>query len=104
MWQSSSIAAVVEALCGLFPETWRRDSHSSGEIKSGSAAIRLIARGSRPLHTLIASPFLDEHLVLRPDDPRAVKVGADRYRDLLAAATRSDSAVPPWLADAARQR
>jgi uncharacterized Fe-S cluster-containing radical SAM superfamily protein len=56
------------------------------------------------LHTLIASPFLDEHLVLRPDDPRAVKVGTDRYRDLLAATTRPGSLVPTWLADAARQR
>lgn len=56
------------------------------------------------MHTLIASPFLDEHLVLRPDDPRAAKVGADRYRDLLAASTESDSVVPSWLADAARQR
>lgn len=56
------------------------------------------------MHTLIASPFLDQHLVLRPDDPRAVKIGADHYRDLLAATTGSDSVVPPWLADAARQR
>ncbi|MET8763452.1 radical SAM protein [Lentzea sp. NPDC004782] len=56
------------------------------------------------MRTLIASPFLGEHLVLRPDDPRAVKVGAHRYRDLLAAATRPDNVVPAWLADAARQR
>jgi len=54
------------------------------------------------MHTLIASPFLDDYLVLRPDDQRAVKIGAGRYRDLLDAAT--DAPCPPWLVDAARQR
>jgi hypothetical protein len=59
---------------------------------------------ARTMHTLIASPFLDDYLVLRPDDQRAVKIGVQRYRDLRCAATRADAPVPPWLVDAARQR
>lgn len=56
------------------------------------------------MHTLIASPFLDDYLVLRPDDQRAVKIGAQRYRDLLSAAATADTPCPPWLVDAARAR
>jgi uncharacterized Fe-S cluster-containing radical SAM superfamily protein len=54
------------------------------------------------MHTLIASPFLEDYLVLRPDDQRAVKVGAGRYRELLG--TEVGTPVPPWLVDAARRR
>lgn len=54
------------------------------------------------MHALIASPFLDTHLVLRPDDRQALKIGARHYRELLGAA--ADAPCPQWLTDAARRR
>jgi sulfatase maturation enzyme AslB (radical SAM superfamily) len=56
------------------------------------------------MHEVIASPFLDDYLVLRPDDQRAVKIGARRYRDLLGAAAVPDAPCPPWLVDAVLRR
>ncbi|MHA6758751.1 radical SAM protein [Streptacidiphilus sp. PAMC 29251] len=52
------------------------------------------------MHELIASPFLDGHLILRPGRAQGLRVGSGRYQQLLTAS--SESAVPPWLADAAR--
>ncbi len=57
-----------------------------------------------PLHTLIASPFLADYLVLRPDDQRAVRIGQGKYFELLSDTTDSASVCPLWLVDAARKR
>ncbi|MET8761287.1 radical SAM protein [Lentzea sp. NPDC004782] len=56
------------------------------------------------MHALIASPFLNDHLVLKPDDQRAVKIGSGRFEELLALSTHADSACPQWLVDAAQRR
>lgn len=54
------------------------------------------------MHEVIASPFLDDYLVVRPGDPRAVRIGPRRYRDLLEAVP--GAACPAWLVDAVRRR
>jgi MoaA/NifB/PqqE/SkfB family radical SAM enzyme len=56
------------------------------------------------MHTLIVSPFLDDYLILLPDDRRAVKIGARRYRDLHSAAMVVDAPCPVWLVDVARRQ
>lgn len=56
------------------------------------------------MHALIASPFLTDFLVLKPDDQRAVKIGSAKFDELLTASTLSDVTCPQWLADAVRQR
>ena len=48
---------------------------------------------------LIASPFLDDHLILRPGDPRGLRIPAHRYIELEAGGT-----CPGWLVDAAQRR
>ncbi|WUD70537.1 hypothetical protein OG937_01910 [Streptomyces sp. NBC_00510] len=53
------------------------------------------------MHDLIASAFLDGHLLLRPGHPGGVRVGGARFKEL-ANASRG-SAIPAWAADAARQ-
>jgi hypothetical protein len=50
------------------------------------------------MHQLIASPFLDHFLVLRPGRTNGLKVGKGRYEALCA----DPGTVPPWLANAAR--
>jgi len=54
------------------------------------------------VHEVIVSPFLDDYVVVRPGDTRAVRIGPRRYRDLLKAAP--DAACPTWLVDAVRRR
>lgn len=56
------------------------------------------------MHALIASPFLTDFLVLKPDSQRAVKIGSRKFDELLAASTDPDVLCPAWLSDAARQR
>jgi uncharacterized Fe-S cluster-containing radical SAM superfamily protein len=56
------------------------------------------------VHKLIASPFLDDYLVLRPDSRQAIKIGQRRYRELLDLGADSSALCPTWLVDAARQR
>lgn len=56
------------------------------------------------MHTLIASPFLDEYLILRPDSRQAIKVGGGRYNELLDGVKGSAAPCPDWLVNAARQR
>ncbi|WP_291413830.1 radical SAM protein [Actinophytocola sp.] len=56
------------------------------------------------MYEVIASPFLDDSLVLRPGSQQAVKIGAQRYRELLGAAAVPDAPCPPWLVDAAHAR
>jgi MoaA/NifB/PqqE/SkfB family radical SAM enzyme len=53
------------------------------------------------VHDVIASPFLDDYLVLRPGSPKGVKVPFLRYRQLQQAAPGQDC--PAWLVDAARR-
>jgi MoaA/NifB/PqqE/SkfB family radical SAM enzyme len=50
---------------------------------------------------LVASPFLDDYLVLQPGSPRGLKVPVCERRQLEQAAP--DQACPAWLVDAARQ-
>jgi MoaA/NifB/PqqE/SkfB family radical SAM enzyme len=51
------------------------------------------------MHQLIASPFLDHFLVVRPGSTNGMKIGKGRFEEL-----RADPGnVPKWLADAARQ-
>ena len=54
------------------------------------------------MHEVIVSPFLDDYLVVRPGDTRAMRIGAQRYRDLLESAP--GIACPAWLVDAVRRR
>jgi hypothetical protein len=55
-----------------------------------------------PLHDLIASPFLGDYLVTRPDSERGVKMPHSRYVELDSAAS-GDLPVPAWLVDVARR-
>ncbi|MCJ1677583.1 radical SAM protein [Streptomyces sp. APSN-46.1] len=54
------------------------------------------------MHDLIAAPYEDEHLLLRPDSPRAVKIPYAKYAELQRAMAAADP-VPGWLADVARR-
>jgi molybdenum cofactor biosynthesis enzyme MoaA len=51
-------------------------------------------------HQLIASPYPEGHLVVRPGYDGAVRIGAARYAELRDAPP--DAALPSWLAEAAR--
>jgi MoaA/NifB/PqqE/SkfB family radical SAM enzyme len=55
------------------------------------------------LHQLIAGPFLDSFLVLRPGSARALKIGSDRYAELRKAVHRGEPA-GEWLAAAVRRQ
>lgn len=50
------------------------------------------------MHQLIASPFLDHFLVVRPGYSNGIRIGKGRYEQLCA----DPATVPAWLADAAR--
>lgn len=52
------------------------------------------------LHKLIASPFLDGHLLLRPGARNGARIPAARYVELRDAAT-TDEPVPDWVAETA---
>jgi len=54
------------------------------------------------MHEVIASPFLDDYVLVRPGDARAVRIGPRRYRDLFEAVP--DAVCPAWLVDAVRRR
>ncbi|MGH3614313.1 MAG: radical SAM protein [Pseudonocardia sp.] len=54
------------------------------------------------MHALIASPFLGEHLVVRPGHEQGIRISLRRYR-ALADDTRRNEPVPEWLADAAKR-
>lgn len=58
--------------------------------------------GRYRLHTLIASPFLADYLVLRPDDRRTVRIDQSSYFELLSNVADSAAVCPRWLVDAAR--
>jgi MoaA/NifB/PqqE/SkfB family radical SAM enzyme len=55
------------------------------------------------VHELIASPFLDHHLVLRPGAKNGLKIPHPRYQELEQAATTTHEVCPAWLADPVRQ-
>ncbi|MEV0776330.1 radical SAM protein [Streptomyces sp. NPDC050428] len=48
------------------------------------------------MHELIVSPFLGNHLVVRPGSPKGLKVPKHRYLELQQAA-EADGAIPGWL-------
>lgn len=54
------------------------------------------------MHEAIVSPFLNDYVVVRPGDTRAVRIGPQRYHALRDAAP--DAACPPWLVDAVHRR
>lgn len=54
------------------------------------------------MHELIASPFLGDHLVTRPDSEQGVKIGHLRYLELASVAPTNP--LPSWLIDAAKRR
>ncbi|MGH3862100.1 radical SAM protein [Actinokineospora sp.] len=56
------------------------------------------------MHALIASPFLDDYLVLKPDSQQAVKIGARKFDELLTTSADPEARCPEWLTDAARKR
>ncbi|KJK50264.1 radical SAM protein [Lentzea aerocolonigenes] len=56
------------------------------------------------MHTLIASPFLTDFVVVKPDAQGAVQIGSDLFDELLVASSRPDASCPQWLVDAARKR
>ena len=51
-------------------------------------------------HQLIASPYPEGHVVVRPGHEGAIRVGAARYAELSRSAP--DASVPTWLVEAAR--
>ncbi|MFJ6695579.1 radical SAM protein [Streptomyces sp. NPDC091272] len=51
------------------------------------------------MHQLIAAPYADHHLLVRPGSPRAARLPLRRYEELR---TPASSVAPAWLADAAR--
>lgn len=51
-------------------------------------------------HQLIASPYPEGHVVVRPGYDGAVRIGADRYAELRDAP--ADAPVPAWLAGPVR--
>ncbi|MDX2849298.1 radical SAM protein [Streptomyces sp. PA03-3a] len=53
------------------------------------------------MHDLIASPFMDGHLLLRPGQYSGLRVGAARFKELADAGR--GSAIPEWATDAARK-
>ncbi|ADP78322.1 radical SAM protein [Pseudofrankia inefficax] len=54
-------------------------------------------------YRLIASPFLDHHLLVTPGSNQGVKISPDRYQALQTLDTE-DGDVPVWLTAAAKQR
>jgi MoaA/NifB/PqqE/SkfB family radical SAM enzyme len=52
------------------------------------------------VHTLVASPYLEDHLLLRPGSIGGVRIGERRHRALSA----PEELCPPWLVDAAAHR
>lgn len=54
------------------------------------------------MHDLIAAPFKDQHLILRPGSQRAVKAGTAKYADLQRAISHGRP-VPGWLAEVAQR-
>ncbi|MGH8887988.1 MAG: hypothetical protein ACRDYX_23080 [Egibacteraceae bacterium] len=54
------------------------------------------------LHELIAGPFLDDYLVLRPGSPAGLRISHRKYLELGQAAAAGD-VCPAWLVDAARR-
>ena len=52
------------------------------------------------VHQLIASPYPDGHLVVRPGREGGIKIGVNRYAELRD--TAPDAPVPGWLAAAVR--
>lgn len=50
-------------------------------------------------HELIASPFKDTHLVLRPGSPKAIKLPSVKFAELQTAVD-ADDVIPKWLVDA----
>jgi MoaA/NifB/PqqE/SkfB family radical SAM enzyme len=55
------------------------------------------------VHELIASPFLDDYLVLRPGSTRGLKIPHPRYLELRQAAASGDPC-PAWLANGVRRQ
>ncbi|MFE1378664.1 radical SAM protein [Streptomyces sp. NPDC058740] len=55
------------------------------------------------MHELIASPFLGEHLVLRPGDSTGIKITPQHFLDLRRRSAAGDL-VPPWLTRPALDR
>lgn len=53
------------------------------------------------MHELIASPFLGDYLVTRPDSERGVKIPFRRYQELASSSTGDTS--PDWLAATAQR-
>jgi hypothetical protein len=51
-------------------------------------------------HQLIASPYPEGHLVVRPGHDGAIRIGAARYAELRDAP--AGAALPSWLAEVAR--
>jgi hypothetical protein len=64
---------------------------------------RQVAGRYRAVRELIASPFLDDYLVLRPGSMRGLRIPHSRYLELRHAADSGDLS-PDWLVDAVRQQ
>jgi len=61
------------------------------------------------MHELIAAPFLEHHLLVRPGSGKAVRLPFDRYRALMGSqldhiqGPRTSDEVPTWLVNVARR-
>ncbi|MGW9031891.1 hypothetical protein ACWGQ5_49440 [Streptomyces sp. NPDC055722] len=54
------------------------------------------------MHTLIASPFMDHHVIVRPGDAAGIRVPLARYLEIKRAV--DDGQPPPaWLIDGTRR-
>jgi hypothetical protein len=53
------------------------------------------------MHSLIASRFLNEHLVVRPGYTQGLRIGELRHEEL---AVAPDAVCPQWLVDATKRR
>jgi MoaA/NifB/PqqE/SkfB family radical SAM enzyme len=62
---------------------------------------QIVGRPAMP--DFIASPFLDQYLVVRPGSPHGLKIARRLYLDLVEASDLGRE-VPRWLADAVRRR
>src|ERR1700757_2624164 len=91
---SSGTSPGSPTLAGSRPVSMPTPTRFSSDPEYSSATEALMT------HQLIASPYPEGHVVVRPGYDGAVRIGADRYAELRDAP--ADALVPAWLADPVR--
>lgn len=74
------------------------DGRAENDVATRSALVR----ENSLVHELIASPFLEDYLVLRPGSTQGVKIPGRRYRELRQVA--AGEVCPGWLVESVRRR